>query len=90
MKAIEVTPKPGYKLKVAFDDGLVGEIDLSDFIKEGIFALLQNEEEFAKVYFTDYAVAWNDDLEIDLLAIYVELAAKSPDKLFTIPEHATN
>ena len=81
MKIIRVDPLPAYQLNVLFDDGVSGIIDLKDFIKNGIFKILQKKEVFNAVYTNGYSVAWNEDLEIDALAIYAELLNKKPEDI---------
>lgn len=73
MKVITVKAEPGYKLSILFDDGLYGTIDLKQFITKGIFTPLEDYQLFSQVYTTGYAVAWNDELEIDVRAIYDEI-----------------
>ena len=65
MKVISVNPLHDYKLQVTFDDGVSGIIDLKNFIENGIFSILQNEELFKKVFSNGYSIAWSDELEID-------------------------
>lgn len=83
MKAISVNAMPGYKLQVTFDDGVSGVVDLKDFIGHGVFSDLKNEELFNKAYATGYSIAWNDELEIDAIAVYAELTNKSPEKILS-------
>ena len=91
MKVISVNALHDYKLRVAFDDGVSGIIDLKDFIKNGIFLVLQNEDSFKKVFTKGYSVAWNDELEIDSLAIYAEILKKNPEDILAENlKYATN
>ena len=83
MKAINVTALPGYKLKVTFDDGISGTIDLKQFVENGIFSVLKDKHLFNKVYTTGYSIAWNEDLEIDALTIYAEIANKRPEDILS-------
>ncbi len=81
MKVIEVKSLPGYKLFLSFDDGVNGIIDLSDLVQKGIFKVLQTENNFNKVYVSAYSIAWSEELEIDLLTAYAELANKTPKEV---------
>lgn len=83
MKAVTVNALPGYKLEVTFDDGVSGVIDLKDFIGKGIFLDLKNPDLFNKVYTTGYSIAWSDELEIDLIAIYAEIVHKTPEDILS-------
>ena len=73
MKVINVNAIPEYKLQVTFDDGVSGIIDLKDFIGKGVFSDLKNPELFNKVYTTGYSIAWSEELEIDAIAVYLEI-----------------
>ncbi|MDP9046571.1 MAG: DUF2442 domain-containing protein [Bacteroidota bacterium] len=78
MKIVSVKPLPEFKLQATFDDGVCGVVDLKEFVKYGIFSVLQAEDSFNKVYTNGYAIAWNDDLEIDSLTIYAEILNMEP------------
>jgi uncharacterized protein DUF2442 len=91
MKVISVNPLHNYKLQVSFDDGVSGIIDLKDFVINGIFSVLQNDDTFNKVYTNGYSVAWSDELEIDSLAIYAEILEKRPEDILAENlKYATN
>jgi hypothetical protein len=90
MKAIEVKALSGYSLQVSFNDGVSGIINLSSFVQKGVFSVLQNEAEFGKVYITNDALAWNEDLEIDLVTIYEELVRDSPALVADSVPYAAN
>jgi len=91
MKVISVNPLHDYKLQVTFDDGVSGIIDLKNFIENGIFSILQNEELFKKVFSNGYSIAWSDELEIDALTVYAELLNKEPEDILAVNfNYATN
>jgi hypothetical protein len=91
MKAVHVNVLPDYRLQVTFDDGVSGVVDLKDFIGNGIFAELKNTALFDKAYTTGYSVAWSEELEIDVIALYAEILNKKPeDILFANFNYATN
>jgi hypothetical protein len=83
MKVISVNVVSGYKLQVVFDDGVSGIIDLKEFIAHGIFAILNDEQLFNKVYTTGYSIAWNDELEIDAITVYAEILNKTPEEVLS-------
>lgn len=39
----------GYRLKLRFDDGVEGEVDLADLVGRGVFAVWRDPEQFARV-----------------------------------------
>jgi len=91
MKVISLNPLHDYKLQVTFDDGVSGIIDLKNFIENGIFSILQNEELFKKVFSNGYSIAWSDELEIDALTVYAELLNKEPEDILAVNfNYATN
>jgi Protein of unknown function (DUF2442) len=83
MKAIDVVVVPEYKVKVTFDDGVSGIIDLQQFIEIGIFSALKNKGLFNKVYTKGYSIAWNEELEIDVVTIYAEILNKKPEDILS-------
>jgi Protein of unknown function (DUF2442) len=47
---IEVQPTEGYRLRLRFEDGVEGEVDIAEMIRfEGMFAPLNDRQEFLKV-----------------------------------------
>jgi hypothetical protein len=83
MKIVSVKPLPDFKLQATFDDGVCGIIDLKEYVKQGIFSVLQTEDLFNKVYTNGYAIAWSEDLEIDAIAIYAEILNKDPNDILS-------
>jgi hypothetical protein len=83
MKVISVEPLSDYRLRITFDDGISGMIDLKDFVKIGVFSSLQNVNLFNEVYTNGYSIAWSDELEIDPLTVYAELSGKTPEDVLS-------
>ncbi len=81
MRATYVEALPGYQIRVRFEDNISGIIDLKALIQKGIFTALQDNDLFKRVYLTDSAIAWSDELEIDLLTVYSEITGKKPEDL---------
>ena len=81
MKVTSVSALENYQLQVTFDDGVSGVIDLKEFIKGGIFSVLEDKKLFNRVYATSHSIAWNDDLEIDTLTIYAEISNKEAHEI---------
>jgi len=65
-KVVSVEALADYRLKVSFDDGLVGDVDLSDTVGKGVFAALVDPAEFAKVYVEPewHTVAWPGEIDL--------------------------
>jgi len=91
MKATEVKAIGEYKIKVAFDDGVTGIVDLESLIQKGIFRQLMDKNIFQNVYTDGAAIAWSDELEIDADNIYAEILSTAPAKLLHTPSfHAAD
>ena len=66
-------------------------MQLNDLIELGIFQVLKEQDQFAKVYNTGYSIAWSEEPEIDTAAIYAELSGKNPADIFpSTHSYATN
>jgi len=69
---------PGYKLKVEFEDGVDGIIDLSKWKGKGVFEHWNNEENFKLFKITaDKKIEWSEDIDMDPDAFYLQLIGKS-------------
>jgi hypothetical protein len=91
MKITEVKYLSDYKIELSFEDGVSGSIDLSELVEEGIFMILKDKEQFARIYSTDYSIAWSEELEIDVAELYAEISGKSPQAFFdSNSTYATN
>ena len=83
MKVQEVKYLFDYTISIKFEDGVSGTIKLNDLVEKGIFKVLQDKSEFAKVYTNGYSIAWSNELEIDTTSIYSELTGKQFGEILT-------
>jgi hypothetical protein len=63
----KVEALPGFRLRVAFADGLTGMVDMSRMVhspQAGVFTALADSTRFAQVRLDYGAVAWPDELDI--------------------------
>jgi hypothetical protein len=91
MKVQEVKYIADYIISIKFDDGVNGTIELNDLVQKGIFKVLQDKNQFAKVFTNGYSIAWSNELEIDATTIYSELTGKHFGEILTPKfSHATN
>jgi hypothetical protein len=80
-RVVEVEALPGFRLRVRFNDGISGVVEMAKFVTSGaagVFAPLRDEKLFrqAKVYLG--AVSWPGDLDL------------APDAMhLAIKEHGT-
>jgi hypothetical protein len=91
MKIQEVKYISDYIISIKFDDGVNGTIELNDLVQKGIFKVLQDKNQFAKVYTNGYSIAWSNELEIDATKIYSDLTGKNFGEILS-PKltHASN
>lgn len=73
LKAVEVKALENYKLHVKFNDGVEGDIDLSGCLDGEVFQCWKIPGVFEKVYINESGIAWNDNLDIDILNVYLTL-----------------
>lgn len=66
-KIVECQARSDYRLWIRFDDGLEGEIDLSDLVGKGVFAAWNSIDFFNNVHVdpkTD-TVTWENEIDLD-------------------------
>jgi Protein of unknown function (DUF2442) len=90
MKISSVNYIGDYTIRVKFEDGVEGDINLSDLISSGIFRELKDSNRFAQVFTTGYSIAWSAELEIDAATIYSEITGKDPSNFFSKESYTTN
>ena len=74
----------GCRLRLRYDDGASGEVDMSALVGQGVFAAWGDPAFFASARLTpDGAVVWGDDERIDACpdALYMRLTGKTPEEL---------
>ena len=72
----QVTPLSGYRFQVTFQDGLQGEVDMSQLIhcpQAGVFASLADPALFAQVAVAFGTVTWPGELDLAPDAMYAEI-----------------
>jgi hypothetical protein len=93
IRPVSIRPQPGYRVWVAFSDGVEGIVDLSDLVGQGVFEAWKNEAFFNIVHLgPGRQIRWSDDIELCPDALYLRLTGKAPEELFPAlsrePEHA--
>ena len=74
-KLLEIKPLANYTLWLKYDDGTVGEVDLTELTEKGVFKKIKDKAFFKQVYIdkeTD-AVAWNEDLDLCPDSLFLKL-----------------
>lgn len=73
-RVVRVNALSGYRLHVQFDDGVTGDIDLTQRLFGPVFEPLRVESEFQKVFADEFgAVAWPCGADLAPDAIYRQL-----------------
>ena len=82
LEVVKVKPLPGYRISVKFNDGVSGEVDLSEYAGKPMFKAWDAPEYFDKVRVTSYGtVAWDDDLEFSAESMYMDITGMSWEEL---------
>lgn len=80
---VEVTPLPGYRLRLRYSDGVAGEVDLSRLVGKGVFKRWAHLETFESVSIGPYGeLTWGSDVELDADALYLDVTGKRPEEVF--------
>jgi len=73
---VEATPLEGYRVRLQFEDGIVGELDLSAIIRfEGIFAALKDPNRFRElsVHPDLGTIYWPNGADLDPAVLYARV-----------------
>ena len=80
---VEVRALEPYRIWLRYDDGVEGEVDLSDVAGDGVFIAWEDHSFFAGVHLGPAgSVAWSDDIDMCGDALYLEITGKTPEDLF--------
>ena len=77
-RVAQAEPLAGFRLRVRFNDGLEGEVDLSALVHSenaGVFAALRDESVFRKARVVLGLVTWPGDLDLAPDAMHREIKA---------------
>lgn len=92
-KVTAVKVLEGFRLELAFDDGIQGTVDLSDLAGKGVFAVWSDRVVFEKVRIgSSGEIAWGDKIDLCPDSLYLKVTNKKPQDLFPAlgrdPAHA--
>jgi hypothetical protein len=78
-----VKPLTKFRIWLRYDDGLEGEVDLSDLAGRGVFTAWNDPAVFAAVRLGSHgAIEWGAEIDLCPDALYLRLTGKSPEDLF--------
>ncbi len=76
LEPVSVEAREGYKIWLKFNDGVEGEIDVSDVVDYEWFKPWQDREVFEDVRISSQlGITWNDDVNMSMctMSLYAEL-----------------
>lgn len=80
VRPVEVEARGRYRLWLRFSDGVEGEVDLSDFAGQGVFAAWEDPTFFEAVRVDESrAVCWGNAVDLCPDALYLELTGILPE-----------
>lgn len=82
-KPVAVKPLPNFRIWLQYDDGVEGQVDLSDLAGRGVFSAWNDPAFFEAVRLGSHgAIEWGAELDLCPDALYLQLTGKSPEDLF--------
>ncbi len=80
---VEVRALEPYRIWLRYDDGVEGEVDLSDLAGDGVFVAWLDHEFFSAVRLGSCdSIVWGDDLDLCGDALYMEITGMTPEEMF--------
>jgi hypothetical protein len=83
----QVVALPEYRLRLTFDDGSEGEVDLrSQLSFTGVFEPLRDETEFKKVRVNAElgTIEWPNDVDLDPVVLYAAVTGKAVEEVLSV------
>ncbi len=82
-RALEVKPLEGFRLKLRYNDGTEGEIDLSYLKDRGVFTAWKDPGVFDSVRIGENGeIVWTEEVELCPDALYLQLTGKRAEEVF--------
>ena len=77
-KIVRVENQGVYRLKIKFQDGVEGSVDLSDMVGKGIFSAWKDYQKFSQVFIDpqSHALAWPGGMDLAPDALYEDIQRK--------------
>jgi len=91
-KVISVNPLEKYRIRIKFDDGAEGVLDISDCAGKGVFKSWETENSFDKVFISKEtgAITWPGEIDIDTLNCYLQIKGISYEQYKSLQENQTH
>lgn len=83
-RIISVQPLPGHQLKLRFNDGVEGVVDLSAEAGRGVFAAWRDASHFGAVKLAHggRALEWPGEIDLCADALYLEVTGKQVEDIY--------
>ena len=82
-KIIAAEPLPNYRLRLRYEDGVAGVVNLSHLVGNGVFAQWNEPGAFEQVSLGNRGeLRWNDQLDLCPDALYLEITGQSAEEVF--------
>ncbi|MBI2928569.1 MAG: DUF2442 domain-containing protein [Verrucomicrobia bacterium] len=76
-------PLPGYRVRLRFDDGVEGVVDLSAEVGKGVFAAWKDVAHFKRVRIGEFGeLLWDGEIDLCPDALYMEVTGATVEQLF--------
>ena len=83
VRPVEVRALEPYRIWLRYDDGVEGEVDLSDLAGDGVFVAWEDHEFFSVVRLGSCgSIVWGDDLDLCGDALYMKITGMTPEEMF--------
>jgi hypothetical protein len=85
-RIVTVVPSPNHRLRLRYDDGVEGEVDLSCEVGKGMFAAWRDPKHFMCVRLAHggRALEWPGEVDLCADALYLEITGKKVEELFSL------
>lgn len=82
-KPVGIKALQPYRIWLRYDDGVQGEVDLSDLAGRGVFAAWDDPAVFNRVRLGSHgAIEWSPNLDLCPDAMYLRLTGKAAEEAF--------
>jgi len=82
-KITKVEILSNYKIRLEYQDGKQGIVDLSHLVGKGVFALWNNYEAFKNVKIgSSGELVWGDQVDLCPDSLYLKITNQKPENLF--------
>ena len=82
-KITKVKVLQDYRLKLTFDNGVCGEVDLSELVGKGVFSLWRDRHFFEQVRIGSFGeLVWGDQIDLCPDSLFLRTTGKKPEDIF--------